>query len=70
MGKEDVKAVSCHPVYLTYVQSTSCEMPGWIKNKLESRFLGEISMTSDMQTPYFLMAESKEELKSLFERGA
>ena len=71
MGKEDVKAVSCHPAYLTYVQSTSCEMPGWIKNKLESRFLGEISMTSDTQmTPYFLMVESKEELKSLFERGA
>ena len=37
------------PVYLTYMQSTSCEMPGWIKHKLESRFLGEMSITLDMQ---------------------
>ena len=50
IGKEYVKAaVYCHPAYLTYMQSTSCEMPGWIKHKLESRFLGEISTTSDMQ---------------------
>ena len=48
-GKEDVKAVYCHPAYLTYMQSTSCEMPGWMKHKLESRLLGEISITSDMQ---------------------
>ena len=48
-GKEYVKAVYCHPAYLTYMQSTSCEMPGWIKDKLESRFPGEISITSDMQ---------------------
>ena len=47
--KEYVKAVYCHPAYLTYMQSTSCEMPGWIKHKLESRLLGEISITSDMQ---------------------
>ena len=47
--KEYVKAVYCHPAYLTYMQSTSCEMPGWIKDKLESRLLGEISKTSDMQ---------------------
>ena len=40
------KGVYCHPVYLTYMQSTSCEMPGWIKHKLESRFPGEISITS------------------------
>ena len=38
-----------HPAYLTYMQSTSCEMPGWMKHKLESRLLGEISITSDMQ---------------------
>ena len=37
MGKEYIKAVYCHPAYLTYMQSTSCEMPGWIKHKLESR---------------------------------
>ena len=48
-GKEYVKAVYCHPADLTYMQSTSCEMSGWIKHKLESRLLGEISNTSDMQ---------------------
>ena len=48
-GKEYVKAVYCHPAYLTYMQSTSCETPGWMKHKLESRLLGEISITSDMQ---------------------
>ena len=48
-GKEYVKAVYCHPAYLTYMQSTSWEMPGWMKHKLESRLLGEISITSDMQ---------------------
>ena len=47
--KEYVKAVYCHPAYLTCMQSTSCEMVGWMKNKLESRLLGEISITSDMQ---------------------
>ena len=49
LGKETVKAVYCHPAYLTYMQSTSCEMPGWMKHKLESRLLGEISIISDMQ---------------------
>ena len=49
LGKEYVKAVYCPPAYLTYMQSTSCEMPGWMKHKLESRLLGEISITSDMQ---------------------
>ena len=48
-GMEYVKAVYCHPAYLIYMQSTSCEMPGWMKHKLESRFLGEISITSDKQ---------------------
>ena len=48
-GKEYVKAVYCHPAYLTYMQSTSCEMPGWMKHKLESRLPGEVSITSDMQ---------------------
>ena len=47
--KEYVKAVYCHPDYLTYMQSISWETLGWWKHKLESRFLGEISMTSDMQ---------------------
>ena len=48
-GKEYVKAVYFHPAYLTYMQSASCEMPGWMKHKLESRLQGEISITSDMQ---------------------
>ena len=48
LGKECGKAVYCHPAYLTFMQSTSYEMPGWIKHKLESR-LGEMSITSDMQ---------------------
>ena len=48
-GKEYIKAVYCHPVYLTYMQSTSCEMLGWINHRLESRLLGEISIISDMQ---------------------
>ena len=64
-GKEYVKAIYCHPAYLTYMQSTSWETLGWKKHKLESRLLGEISITSDMQmTPPFT-AESEEELKSL-----
>ena len=48
-GKQYVKIIYCHPAYLTYMQSTSCEMPGWRKHKLESRLLGEISITSDTQ---------------------
>ena len=49
LGKEYVKAVYCHPAYLTYMQSTSCKILGWMKHKLESRLPGEISVTSDMQ---------------------
>ena len=49
LGKEYTKAVYCHPAYLTYMQSTSCEMPGCMKHKLELRLLGEISITLDMQ---------------------
>ena len=48
LGKEYDKAVYCHPAYLTYMQSTSGEMPGWMKYKLESRLPGEISITLDM----------------------
>ena len=65
LGKEYVKAVYCHPAYLTPMQSISCKMPGWMKHKLESRFLKEISITSDMQMTPPLLAESEEELKSL-----
>ena len=49
LEKEYVKAVYYHPPYLIYMQSTSCEMPGWMNHKLESRFPGEISIISDMQ---------------------
>ena len=48
LGKEYLKAVYCHPDYLTYMQSTSCETQGWMKHKLESRLSGEISITSDV----------------------
>ena len=49
LGKEYDKAVYCHSAYLTLMQNTSCEMLGWMKHKLNSRFLGDISITSDMQ---------------------
>ena len=49
LGKEYVKTIYCHTAYLTYMQSTLCKMPGWMKHKLESRLPGEISITSDIQ---------------------
>ena len=49
LGKEYAKAVYCHPAYITYMQSTLCEIPGWMNHKLESRLPGEIQATSDMQ---------------------
>ena len=55
--KEYVKAVYCHPAYLTDMQSISCEMPGWMK--LESRLQGEISITSDMQMTLPLWQKAK-----------
>ena len=57
---------ACHPAYLTYMESTSCKTLGWMKLKLESRLLGEISINSDIQMT--LMAESKKELKNLLMR--
>ena len=63
LGKEYVKALYCHPACLTYMQSTSWEMLGWKKHKLESRLQGEISITYMADTT--LMAENKKELKSL-----
>ena len=64
LGNEYLKAVYCHPAYLTYMQSTACKMPGWMKHKLESRFRRNINNLryADDTT---LKAESKEELKSL-----
>ena len=61
IGKGIRQALYCHFTYLTFMQSTSCEMPGCMNHKLESRLLGETSMTCDTT----IMAESKEELKSL-----
>ena len=49
LRREYINVVYCHPAYLTYMQSTSCEMLGWKKHKLETRLPGEISITSDMQ---------------------
>ena len=49
LGKKYVKAVYCHPAYLTYTQSTPCKMPGWMNHKLESKLHGEISIISDME---------------------
>ena len=49
LGTENIMAVYCHSAYLTYMQSTSCEILGWMNHKLESRLLGEISTTLDMQ---------------------
>jgi len=49
LGKEYIKAVYCHPAYLTYMQRISCEILDWMKHKLESRLQGEMSITSDMQ---------------------
>ena len=62
-GKEYIKAVCCHLAYLTYMLSTSCEMQGWMKHKLETRLLGEISITSDMQiTPPLWQKAKKKNL--------
>ena len=66
LGKEYVKAVYCHPAYLTYMQNTSWEMLVWMKHKLESRLLEEISITSDMEmTPPLWQKVKKNLLMSL-----
>ena len=59
LGKEYVKAVYCHSVYLTDMQSTSGEMLDWMKHKLESRLLGEISITSDLKMTTHLWQKAK-----------
>ena len=64
-GKEYVKALYCHPAYLTHMQSTSCKMSGWMNHRLESRFPGEILITSDMQMTTPLWQKREEELNSL-----
>ena len=59
LGKEYVKAVYCHPVYLIFMQNMSCEMLGWMKPKVESRLPGELSITSDMQMASPLWQEAR-----------
>ena len=62
-GKEYVKAVYYHPAYLTYMQSISCKMPGWMKHKLESRLPGKNINNLRYAYDTTVMAESEEELK-------
>ena len=71
LGTEYVKAVYCHPDYLTYMQSTPCKMLGWMKHKLESRLPGKISITSDMQVtpPLWQKARGTKEPLDESERG-
>ena len=64
LGKEYVKAIYCHPAYLTYIQSRSWEMPGWMEHKLESRLPGEISVTSDTQMTPPLRQKAKNNFKN------
>ena len=59
LRKEYLKAVYCHPTYLTYMQSTSCDTLDWMKHKLKSRLPGEISITSDMQMTPTLWQKGK-----------
>ena len=59
LGEEYVKAVCCHPVYLSYMQSMSCDMLDWMKHSLKSRLPGEISITSDMQMTPPLQQKAK-----------
>ena len=67
MGKEYEKAVFCHPAYLTYIQNTSCEMPGWMNHKLQSRLQGEISNLG-YEDDTTLTEESEKVLKNLLTR--
>ena len=68
LGKEYVKAVCCHPACFTYIQSTSCEMPGWMTHKLESRLPGRNINSLRYTDDTTIMAESEEELKNLLMR--
>ena len=67
-GKQCIRVVYCHPAYLTCMQRTSCEMPGWMNHKLESRFPGEISNNFRYADDTSLMMVSKEKLKNLWTR--
>ena len=71
LGEEYVRTVYCHPAYLTYMHLKLCEMPGWMKLKLESGLLGEISITSNMQmiSPYGKKQRGTKEPLNEDERG-
>ena len=71
LGKEYIQPAYCHPAYLTYMQSTSCELLGWMKHRLESSLLGEISITSnmDMTPPYGRKQKITKESLDESERG-
>ena len=64
MGKKCIKAVYCHPAYLTYIWSTGCEILGWMKHKLESRLPGEIPISSDMQMTLPLRQKAKKNYRA------
>jgi len=64
LWKEYIKAVYCHPAYLTSMQSTSCKMLGWMKHKLESKLTGEISITSDMEMTPPLWQKAKKKWRA------
>ena len=65
-GKEYVNTVCCHPAYLTYMQSTSCKIPGWMKHKLGSKIAGRNINNLKYADDTTLIGESEEELKSLW----
>ena len=67
LGKQYIKALYCQPAYLTYMQSTSCEILGWLKHKLESRLQGKISITTDTQTTTSYGRKQRETNESLDE---
>ena len=64
LGKEYINGVYCHPAYLTYLQSASCKMLGWMNGKLESRFLGEIPVTSVIQVTSLLWKKVKKNYRA------
>ena len=64
LGKEYIKAVYCQPAYLTYMQITSCEMPGWMMHKQEPRLPGETSITPDIQMTPHLWQKAKKNYKA------
>ena len=69
LGKEYIKSIYYHPVYLTFMKSTSCEMSGWMTHKLESRLSGEISITTDKQIIYHFNGRKGRGTREPFDEG-